>query len=125
MAYLQYTHVFGDGILKFLPLRKNPQFKEVYNKGKSYATKNLVLYILENGEDYNYLGVSISKKVGKSNLRNLIKRRIKNCFNILSDKVEKGHNLVFIVRPRAKDSSYADIHRDMVYLFKKMKLWIG
>ena len=47
-------------------LRKNRQFQEVYKKGVSRANRYLVMYVLENHQDENLLGISLSKKVGDS-----------------------------------------------------------
>ena len=44
----------------FETLKKNSDFKKVYNKKISYANKYLVMYILENGTDTLRLGVSVS-----------------------------------------------------------------
>ena len=43
-------------------LRKNRQFQEVYKKGVSRANRYLVMYVLENHQDENLLGISVSKK---------------------------------------------------------------
>lgn len=51
-------------------LKKNFQFRHVYQKGKSIANRHLVLYMVKNGtHDHNRLGISVSKKVGKSVVR--------------------------------------------------------
>ena len=47
-------------------LKKNKDFQYIYRKGKSYANKYLVMYVLENGTSQNRLGISVSKKVGNS-----------------------------------------------------------
>ncbi|EKC66347.1 ribonuclease P protein component, partial [human gut metagenome] len=47
----------------FETLRSNQEFKKVYNNKKSFANKNLIMYISENGTDTKRLGVSVSKKV--------------------------------------------------------------
>ena len=43
-------------------LKKNRDFRTVYRKGKSYANKYLVMYIMENHQNRNRLGISVSKK---------------------------------------------------------------
>lgn len=43
-------------------LKSNYDFQTVYRKGKSYANKYLVMYVLENNEGMNRLGISVSKK---------------------------------------------------------------
>ena len=50
-------------------LKKNKDFQYIYRKGKSYANKYLVMYVLENGTGQNRLGISVSKKVGNSIVR--------------------------------------------------------
>ena len=42
-------------------LKKNKDFQYIYRKGKSYANKYLVMYVLENGTSQNRLGISVSK----------------------------------------------------------------
>ena len=40
-------------------LKKNRDFQNVYKKGKSYANRYLVMYVLENDTDRNRLGISV------------------------------------------------------------------
>ena len=54
-------------------LRKNKEFRLVYRRGASFSNKLLVLYVFknrknldENKNPYNKVGISVSKKVGKS-----------------------------------------------------------
>ena len=53
----------------FETLKKNEDFKKVYNKRNSYANRELIMYISKNGTDTKRLGVSVSKKVGNSIVR--------------------------------------------------------
>jgi ribonuclease P protein component len=63
-------------------LKKNAEFRVVYRKGKSFSNNLLVLYIYKNKKDFNRLGIVVSKKVGKSVIRNRIKRLIKESFRL-------------------------------------------
>lgn len=47
-------------------LKKNQDFQSVYRKGRSYANKLLVMYVLENNMERNRLGISVSKKAHRS-----------------------------------------------------------
>ena len=40
-------------------LKKNDDFKNVYKKGKSYANKYLVMYVLKNNKEVNRIDLSI------------------------------------------------------------------
>lgn len=103
-------------------LRKNHQFRLVYNKGKSVACHYLVLYALKNGTDKNRLGISVSKKVGKSVVRSHKTRLIRENYRLIEQNLLKGFDIVFIVRVNAKDSDYYEIKRAMEKLFRKIFL---
>ena len=55
-------------------LKKNKDFQIVYKEGKSYANRNLVMYIRRNNTNRNRIGISVSKKVGNSVVRHKIGR---------------------------------------------------
>lgn len=50
---------------KPLTLKKNMEFRRVYQRGKSTANRNLVLYYLPNNVPELRMGITVSKKVGK------------------------------------------------------------
>ena len=50
-------------------LKKNRDFQYVYRNGRSFANKYFIMYVLENNQDRNYIGISVSKKVGNSVVR--------------------------------------------------------
>ncbi len=89
-------------------LKKNYQFKTVYNRGKSAANHFLVMYILKNGRASNRLGVSVSKKVGKSVVRSHKTRLIKENYRLMEDGLKGGYDIIFIARTNAKESNYAE-----------------
>ncbi len=104
-------------------IRKDSDFRKVYKHGKSFANKYLVMYILDNKSDFNRVGFSVSKKVGKATVRNKVKRRIRECFRLNCDgRMKKGYDLVFIARVSSKDTEYEDIEKSVKNLVKKAKL---
>lgn len=104
-------------------IRKDSDFRKVYKHGKSFANKYLVMYILDNKSDFNRVGFSVSKKVGKATVRNKVRRRIRECFRLnLDGHIKKGYDLVFIARVASKDAEYEDIEKSVKNLVKKAKL---
>ena len=79
-------------------LRKNRQFQEVYKKGVSRANKYLVMYVLENDQEENLLGISVSKKVGNSVVRHRVKRLVKESYRLHEDIFNSGLNIVITAR---------------------------
>jgi len=105
-------------------LRKNREFRYVYNKGKVYSNSILVMYIVKNNSEYNRVGFSVSNKVGKSVVRNKVRRRIKESFRLNASIIKKGYNIVFISRVRARGVNYKEIEKAMLLLFKEAKILI-
>ncbi|MGM0409401.1 MAG: ribonuclease P protein component [Bacillota bacterium] len=106
-------------------LKKNKDFKKVYNKGKSYANKYLVLYKLKNNLKNNRYGFSISKKVANAVGRNKFKRRLREIIRELEkkEKIEVSYDLIFIARKPVIKLDYHQLKSNLVFLLKKMDLY--
>jgi ribonuclease P protein component len=105
------------------------EFRAVYRRGKSFSTDILVLYIFKNyknvidGVHINKVGISVSKKVGKSVIRSRVKRLISESYRLNSDSLKRKFDLVFVARTASKDKSYWEIETAMKKLFKKAGLY--
>ena len=97
-------------------LKKNKDFQFVYNNGKSFANRFLVMYIVENKSEKNYLGISVSKKVGNSVIRHHITRLIREGDRLHEDMFNSGLDIVVIARVNAKNASYHDIESALLHL---------
>ena len=91
-------------------LKKNKDFQYIYRKGKSYANKYLVMYVLENGTSQNRLGISVSKKVGNSIVRHRLTRLMQE------ERFRCGLDIIVIARIGAKGKDYKDIVGAMLHL---------
>ncbi len=92
-------------------LKKNSDFKKVYNLGQSRADRYLVMYILENGLKINRLGISVSKKVGNSVIRHHITRLVRENYRVKEDRYHTGYDIVVIARNQAKDITFKDVDK--------------
>ena len=97
-------------------LKKNADFKNVYTRGRSYANRLLVMYVLENGQKKNRFGISVSKKVGNSVIRHHITRLIREAYRLQEDVFNSGLDIVVIARASAKNASYFDIESALKHL---------
>ena len=108
----------------FETLKKNSDFKCIYNKKKSFANKYLIMYIDENGTDTLKLGVSVSKKVGNSIVRHRLARLIRESFRLNTSHITAGYNIVSVARASLGNAGYAETEKAMIHLLKLHKLYV-
>jgi ribonuclease P protein component len=100
-------------------IKKNSQFRFIYSRGKSYSNDKLVLYMFRNKKNVNRIGLSVSKKIGNSVVRNRIKRLIRESYRLNKDTCKKGFDIIFIARIGSKNAKYKDIEKSVINLIKK------
>ena len=103
-------------------LKKNRQFRYVYSRGKNAATREIVLIYARSSE--LRVGFSVSKKVDNAVVRNLLKRRMRECFRPYVSAVKPGL-YIFAARTSASEASFEAIKKSMRYLLKKQGLLSG
>ena len=101
-------------------LKKNYEFKRLYNKGKSAASKYIAVYVRKNGRDENRLGITVSTKLGGAVRRNRIRRRLKEAYRINEHKLRKGHDLVIVARMSSQDAKWSELEASVLTLFTKL-----
>ena len=105
-------------------LRKNADFRKVYRSAKSVSTKYLVLYLkMRKGESIR-IGFSISKKVGKANVRNLYKRRLREIVRKNMHHIKPGCDLIILTRVPVTELGYQELEKNVKYLLRKSGVWI-
>lgn len=97
-------------------LKKNSDFQNVYRRGKSYANRYLVMYILPNNTETNRLGISVSKKVGNSVIRHHLTRLIRESYRLHEDMFDSGLDIVVIARTTAAHISYRETESALLHL---------
>ena len=99
-------------------LKKNSDFQFVYKNGKSYANRYLVMYILENDQKINRLGISVSKKVGNSVVRHRVTRLVRESYRLHENIFNSGLDIVVIARKNASAISYREAESALLHLAK-------
>ena len=97
-------------------LKKEKDFKLVFNKGKRLFSSNLSVVFFPS--DMIKVGFAVGKKHGGSVKRNRIKRLLRESFRSFMPKISKNFFFVFI--PKVSESYTLDIFKEnMSYLLKK------
>ena len=97
-------------------LKKNEDFRYVYRNGRVKANRYLVMYVVENSQPINRLGISASKKIGNSVVRHRITRLIRESYRLNEQRFERGLDLVVIARPGAKGRNFFEIESALLHL---------
>ena len=99
-------------------LKKNSDFRNVYENGKSFADKYLVMYVWKNNRNINRLGISASKKVGNSVVRHRFARLVRESYRLHENIFNSGLDIVVVARKSAASAGYAEIERALLHLSK-------
>lgn len=106
----------GAKMKRFPSIKKNSDFQTVYRSGKSYANRQLVMYVKRTSSEDRRIGISVSKKVGNSVVRHHLTRLIRESFRLHQDMLETGLDIVVVARAAAKESEYRTIERAFLHL---------
>lgn len=99
-------------------LKKESDFKEVFNKGKRVYSRSLALLYIK--KDSLKIGIAVSKKHGSAVKRNRIKRLIRASLIPYIGNL-KDYYIVFMPKI-AEDYDFKTFNKDIFYLLKKEKL---
>lgn len=86
------------------------------------ANRYLVMYLIKNGKNRNRLGISVSKKVGKSVTRSRVTRLIRESYRLMEEEIKPGYDIVVIARVSSKDATYQEISKALYHLIRKHNL---
>lgn len=100
-------------------IKKSLEFTEIINKCPYKKNNYFVIYYRKNKE-HNRYGISVPTKTGKANIRNKIKRRIKNIIDKNEINVHSSYDYVIIIRRRILELNYQQIEENLIKLITKI-----
>ena len=89
----------------FHSIKKNREFVDVYHRGKSYANKYLVMYVLNNDFGENRFGITVRTT-----------RLIRESIRLHLNMFEKSYDIVIVARNTAKGKKFSDVESAMLHL---------
>ncbi len=103
-------------------LKKTNDFRNVYENGRSFANKYIVVYVWKNEKTCNRLGISCSKKIGNSVVRHRFARLVREAYRLHENVFNSGLDIVVVARACARDASFFDIERSLISLAGKARI---
>jgi len=100
-------------------LRKDKEFRRVFDHGKSLGGSTVAFYFLPNDLNFPRAGFIVSKKVSKKAVeRNRAKRLMREVFRLNKHRL-KPYDLIFIARKGILGKKYRDVEEDFLRLARK------
>lgn len=103
-------------------LKNYKEFKEVFDDGKSFANKYLVMYVKPDTKGKDKLGIQVSKKVGNSVVRHHLTRLIREAYRLNKSTFNSGLDVVVIARMTAKNITFREMESALMHLAKLHKI---
>ena len=100
-----------------LKLRKNTDYKIVWDKGVKKVSNNFILIYVVNKKDYSRIGISSVKNYGTAVERNKIVRRMKSILNLYN--FIPGKDIVLVARKKSKNVKYQNLKDEIKTLLFK------
>jgi ribonuclease P protein component len=104
-------------------LNKSTQFNIVYDGGKSWAGKEIVLKALPNTLDTSRFGFVVSSRLGKAVVRNRVKRRLREIARLT--QVSSGWDIILIARVPAAEADYKSLEKSVRKLLLRAGIIVG
>jgi len=103
-------------------LRKKGEFRKIYDQGRKYFGRYLILFVVKKDSETNRYGIVASKKVGKAVIRNRSRRQIREIVRSARGNIASGNDIILVVKSSAVGASYADLQQDFASLCRKARL---
>ena len=97
-------------------VRKNEEIQKIVKLSKKIISKYFIIYYNVNNYNFNRYCISVSKKIGKANVRNLYKRRVKDI--IMKNNIDNSYDYVIILRKPILEISYKKIEIELINILK-------
>lgn len=105
-----------------LKLKKRAEFISIRKNGRFQKSKFFIVnyQYIENSE--NFLGITVSKKIGKAVIRNYLKRIVRSIVRNNIDLIPKGLLFEIIPKKGVEKTSYHLLERDLVDTLTRLKV---
>ena len=92
-------------------IKKNYQFRWIIKKGKKVNKKTVRVFITNNKEKKNKMGIAIKKNIKSAILRNRVKRVIREVYRLEEKKLKQHYNIIICFNTDVVD--FNEIYNDI------------
>ncbi len=97
----------GDFRKKYVCIKKDKEFRFLFNKGESIVSYAFICYVRENKRRVNRIGIVTGKKIGNAVKRNRARRVIREAFRLIEPRLreqsQKRYDFIFVARAKTTE----------------------
>lgn len=101
---------------RFPSIKDSCEFRKIYEKGRTRADRNLVLYVYFRSAGDSRIGISASKKIGNSVVRHRVTRVLREIFRLHRHALSVSCDLIFVVRRDGAKQNYQSLEASFLKL---------
>jgi ribonuclease P protein component len=113
----------SEALPKQKRLTKRREFVRVYDTGRKLFSRYSVLFFAPNELAHSRIGITATRKVGKANVRNRLKRWTREIYRRQREPLgldDCAMDIVVNVKPNAAECSFDDFSRDLSRVLGRM-----
>jgi len=110
-----------EGFPKSDRILKRETFRRTYDGGRKYQAKYFTAFVIPNQQETSRLGITVTRKTGKSVDRNRSRRLVREVFRKNKWRVPPGVDIVINVKTALSSAGYDELEGDFVEFLKRAK----
>jgi ribonuclease P protein component len=113
----------SEALPKEKRLAKRREFLRVYEAGRKLFSRYSVLFFAANGLPYSRIGITATKKSGKANVRNRLKRWTRETYRRQREPLgidARAVDVVVNIKPNAAQAAWPDFSLDLQRALKRV-----
>ena len=106
----------SEALPKLRRLTKRREFVRVYETGQKQFSRYSVVFFADNGLPHSRIGITATKKAGKANVRNRLKRWTREVYRRVREPLGidgQALDIVVNVKPNAAECTFQEYDRDL------------
>ncbi len=114
---------WSEGLPRSKRLAKRREFLRVYETGRKLFSRYAVLFFAANDLTHSRIGITATKKIGKANVRNRLKRWTREVYRRQREPLGldgRRLDIVVNVKPNAVGVSFADYRDDLSRVLRRI-----
>ena len=110
----------NEGFPRQQRILRPADYRAIYETGLRIQSKGFVLFVRKNELDHHRLGITVSRKVGGSVVRNRIKRWFREIYRRLAADLPNHFDLVVNAKRGCGESRFLDLRDEFISVTRRI-----